>query len=264
MGRTVGVGAGSTLSRGLGWGILQGGWRSHSPARTSPLHSALPPLFSGHKDTELPLRLLRVFSLPVLQSSNYRQEIHIKRKKGPEHPASDASRSRSPGEMTDSQASPWCPAPCSCRFPSPFLSALSAFERNKGGEQGRGGLHRGRHTGHPLGSACTVTAFLAAGGSRRSRVLPAFPGGPCVPVGAVLSAGAAAPSLPPHPAEQPLPRAGPALAGHKGLPTTTAAARLGGGFYHQPGWGEPVHLYLNACPRRSVRPSSPRGPEGLL
>lgn len=183
MGGMAGAGAGSTLSGGLGWGILQGGWRSGSPAGASPLHSTLPPLFLGHKDTELHLRLLRVFGLPVLQSSNYRQEIHIKRKKRPEHPAFDASRSRSPGEMTDSQASPWCPAPCSCRFPSPFLSA---FERNKG-EQGRGGLHRGRHTGRPLGSACMVMAFLAAGGSRCSCVLPAFLGAPCIPVGPVLS-----------------------------------------------------------------------------
>lgn len=119
-----GWGQGAPCPGSLGWGILQGGWGSGSPARASPLHSALPPLFLGHKDTELPLRLLRVFSLPVLQSSNYRQEIHIKRKKRPEHPASDESRSRSPREMTDSQASPWCPAPCSCRFPSPFLSAL--------------------------------------------------------------------------------------------------------------------------------------------
>lgn len=259
MGGMAGAGAGSTLSGGLGWGILQGGWRSGSPAGASPLHSTLPPLFLGHKDTELHLRLLRVFGLPVLQSSNYRQEIHIKRKKRPEHPAFDASRSRSPGEMTDSQVSPWCPAPCSCRFPSPFLSA---FERNKG-EQGRGGLHRGRHTGRPLGSACMVMAFLAAGGSRCSCVLPAFLGAPCIPVGPVLSAGAAAPSPQPHPAEQPLLRAGPAPAGHKGLPTTTAAGRLGGGFYPQPGRGAPVHLYLNACTRRPVRPSPTRGAEGL-
>lgn len=58
MGRTAGVGAESTLSGTLGWGTLHGSWRSGSPARANPLYSALPPLFLGHKDTELHLRLL--------------------------------------------------------------------------------------------------------------------------------------------------------------------------------------------------------------
>ena len=67
----------------------------------------------------------------------------------------------------------------------------------------------------------------------------------------------------PHPAEQPLLKAGLAPAGHECPPPTTVAGRRWGGFYHQPAQGIPIHLGLNTCTRCSVRPSPTRGPEGL-